>query len=121
MEWGAQLCGISIQPLLNRSNESGMVGAVLKIIDDKTYESTLIKITLMQEDQLGWETHDWEKNILANGMKVYTKTTNCQSLFIFTRQNQIILRDLNENDIVETCWSANMGERKYKIYVFINT
>jgi hypothetical protein len=47
MEWGARLCGISIQPLLNRPNESGMVGAVLKIIDDKTDESTLIKITLM--------------------------------------------------------------------------
>lgn len=118
MYWGARLGRISIQPLLNRPNESGMVGAVLKIIDDKTDESTLIKITLMQEDQLGWEIHDWEKNRLANGMWVYTKTTSCYSLFVISRQKQPMVRDLNENDILKTCWSATMGERKYKISVY---
>jgi hypothetical protein len=116
--WGVKVGRIHIAPLLKRPNESGMVGSVLKIIDQKSYENTLIKITLAQEDQMEWEIHDWEKNILSNGMKVYTKTTNCQSLFIITRRKQIMLRDINENDIVETCWSAIMGERKYKICVY---
>jgi len=130
---GIQVCRTRTWPLLNRPSESGMMGAILKLLEQtspdkwKQGQTTLILITPLEDKrihnpdpELGWDQHDWEHSILANGFIVSTSVKQSHAIFAISFN---VFPSLNIHNIFSntptTAWSASMLGRKFKLSVFL--